>query len=698
MTLAIKHKIFAALFLIGFVAVSGTSYIGYSRSKSALQQSIFNHLTSIREANADQITGYFNRISNEVKILAASRMATEATKAFLAGIREMDLLPSDPKSDARLADFYQENWLPKLSKSLGSKLILTDFLPTENSAKILQTRYIVDNHFPPDRRQLLDRTEDESSYNDAHAIFHPLLRQFTNTLGFYDLLIINPENGQMIYSVMKEPDFGTDLFRGAYRNSNLTTAVTNCLASSANAVVCPVDFASYMPSLGVPSAFLAVPVIDQGKTLAIFALQISIDEINRVMTANRGWQRVGLGNTGETYLVGPDFQLRSDSRFFIDDREQYFKALSTTNVAPERIAAIHRNKTSILQQEVRTKASEMALGGLEGTQFLIDYRGEPVLSSYRLISVAGMSWAIIAEIDLAEAFAPIAALRLQLILISASLMLVVFLGSLWLSGVLLGPIRTLTDGAVRMSRGERSIILPVTSRDELGRLTEVFNDMFSQVQEQTRIIEKKNIDNEKLLLNILPRPIADRLREGAENISDHFPDVTVLFADIVGFTQISAHLQAAVLVDLLNDLFVRFDAAAQEIGIEKIKTIGDSYMAACGVTNQHEDHAARMVKMAVRLIHICREYSLERKISIRLRIGINTGPVVAGVIGTNKFIYDLWGDTVNMASRMESEGIVDTIQVTNSVYENLKDLFPFTSRGLITVPGKGEQETWTLKI
>ena len=149
MTLDLKHKIFAALFLIGFVAVSGTSYIGYSRSKSALQQSSFNHLTSIREAKADQITGYFNGISNEVKILAASRMATEATKAFLAGIREMDRLPSDPKSDARLAHFYQENWLPKLSKSLGSKLILTDFLPTENSAKILQTRYIVDNHFPP---------------------------------------------------------------------------------------------------------------------------------------------------------------------------------------------------------------------------------------------------------------------------------------------------------------------------------------------------------------------------------------------------------------------------------------------------------------------------------------------------------------------------------------------------------------------
>ena len=145
-------------------------------------------------------------------------------------------------------------------------------------------------------------------------------------------------------------------------------------------------------------------------------------------------------------------------------------------------------------------------------------------------------------------------------------------------------------------------------------------------------------------------------------------------------------------------LLTRFDTAARELGIEKIKTIGDSYMAVCGMTTAHNDHAARITNMGVRMLHICHEHSLQHNVTVRLRIGINSGPVVAGVIGSDKFIYDLWGDTVNLASRMESHGTSDTIQVTRSVYEKLKNQFPFEARGPIEVRGKGMLETWILKV
>lgn len=203
-------------------------------------------------------------------------------------------------------------------------------------------------------------------------------------------------------------------------------------------------------------------------------------------------------------------------------------------------------------------------------------------------------------------------------------------------------------------------------------------------------------ENERLLLNILPAPIADRLRTGEERIADSFEDVTVLFADIVGFTGLAATMPAGALVELLNELFTHFDLAAQELGIEKIKTVGDAYMAVCGLSEAHADHTERMVNMAVRLMEIAREFSLSREAPVRLRIGINAGPVVAGVIGRNKFIYDLWGDAVNLASRMESYGLPDTIQVTQSVKEKVQDRFPFEHRGLVEVKGKGAVETWTL--
>ena len=148
---------------------------------------------------------------------------------------------------------------------------------------------------------------------------------------------------------------------------------------------------------------------------------------------------------------------------------------------------------------------------------------------------------------------------------------------------------------------------------------------------------------------------------------------------------------------MLNGLFSLFDQTAEELGIEKIKTIGDCYMAVCGLPRPCSDHADRMARMALHMVEATRQYGQERGLNLQLRIGLNSGPVVAGVIGTSKFIYDLWGDTVNLASRMESTGVPSKIQVTRSVYERLKSNFAFESRGVIQVKGKGEMETWLLQ-
>jgi class 3 adenylate cyclase len=173
--------------------------------------------------------------------------------------------------------------------------------------------------------------------------------------------------------------------------------------------------------------------------------------------------------------------------------------------------------------------------------------------------------------------------------------------------------------------------------------------------------------------------------------------VTVLFGDLVGFTVLSSEISAAEIVDVLNGLFSRFDEAASELGIEKIKTIGDCYMAVCGLPRPCSDHAQRMARMALRMVEATQEYGSEKGLNLAMRIGLNSGPVVAGVIGTSKFIYDLWGDTVNLASRMESTGVPGEIQVTRNVYERLKNSFEFESRGVIKVKGKGDVETWLLR-
>ena len=202
--------------------------------------------------------------------------------------------------------------------------------------------------------------------------------------------------------------------------------------------------------------------------------------------------------------------------------------------------------------------------------------------------------------------------------------------------------------------------------------------------------------SEQLLLNILPRPIAERLKEGQRTIADVFPDVTVLFADLVGFTRMSEQLPPAELVAMLNKIFSMFDQLAEKHGLEKIKTIGDEYMAASGLPMPRPDHAEAMAEMALDMLAVIERFNTKRKSGVRIRIGMNCGPVTAGIIGTKKFAYDLWGDTVNIASRMESHGIANAIQVTESTYKRLRHKYAFQRRGIIHVKGKGALCTYFL--
>ena len=209
-------------------------------------------------------------------------------------------------------------------------------------------------------------------------------------------------------------------------------------------------------------------------------------------------------------------------------------------------------------------------------------------------------------------------------------------------------------------------------------------------------MDRLHRENERLLLSILPAAIAQRLKSGGAGIADHFPEVSVLFADIVDFTVLSGGMSPKPLVTLLDDLFSQFDELARRHQVEKIKTIGDCYMAVCGVPEKRADHAAALAEMALEMLDCLKQFNTSRGTSLRVRIGLNNGPVVAGVIGRSKFIYDLWGDTVNTASRMESTGLPDRVQVTEQMQRALASQFELESRGEVEVKGKGRLPVWLL--
>ena len=249
------------------------------------------------------------------------------------------------------------------------------------------------------------------------------------------------------------------------------------------------------------------------------------------------------------------------------------------------------------------------------------------------------------------------------------------------------------------------------SNNELGEVSIAFKDMFERIQreicdrrqaEATLLQEQQKA--ERLLLNILPAQVAARLKENEGNqgaIAQRFDTATILFADIVNFTSLAANTSPTSLVCQLNDIFSAFDAIAERHSLEKIKTIGDAYMIVGGVPSPTQHHAQAVMAMAIDMMEFAQSYIvLDQRgdaHQLCLRIGINTGPVVAGVIGTKKFSYDLWGDAVNIASRMESHGLVNRIQVSEETYLHLKESYLFEDRGYLTIKGRGEMRAFLLK-
>jgi adenylate cyclase len=209
-------------------------------------------------------------------------------------------------------------------------------------------------------------------------------------------------------------------------------------------------------------------------------------------------------------------------------------------------------------------------------------------------------------------------------------------------------------------------------------------------------LETEQQRSESLLLNVLPRPIADRLKRGETTIVDSLPAVTVLFADLAGFTALSAQISSVELVRLLDDIFSAFDVMAEAQGLEKIKTIGDAYMVVGGLPTPRPDHAQAVAEVALNMVEYIDRSFASFHPPLKIRVGINSGPVIAGIIGRHKFNYDLWGDTVNTASRMESHSLPGRIQVTAATYEALRKAYTFEPRGEIEVKGKGLMPTWFL--
>jgi len=695
---SIRYKLLSLLLVLGIGTLLFTGTVAYVKYRSSLKQDAMRQLTGITRSKQFQIDSYYETIQKHAETLSADRMFIDATREFRAAYRKLDAVSIPADTQAAVRADYQENFYPEMQKLKLARPHVEDYLPTSPAGLQLQYLYVVKNPHPPERRRDLANAGDGSDYSGVHEKYHGGFRHLVESFGYYDLYLIDYETGKALYDVNKDRDFGTDLLNGPYKNSNLAKVLKRSLATNNPNAVFFSDFEPYEASKGEPTQFVSSPIYDGQERIGVFALQLSTEAIGNVMSGKRGWERYGLGQTGDSAIVGPDRLVRTNDRRYLEDPDDFIAGLSADGIPDEKLQEIRLYETTILQVPTRSPAAvAAALEGKEGTRIEKDALGEGnLLVSYMPLHIKDLHWVVVSRMALDDALKPVADMGRMFGWWGAGLLLVTAIGAWLMTRQILRPVNALVDAAAKVAAGDLTAQVKWKWKDELGVLSDTFNSMTKNIREKTEVIEQKNRENEALLLNILPSEIGTRLKGGEQEIADNFADVTVLFGDIVGFTVLSSHTSAKRIVEILNGIFSLFDRDAHELGIEKIKTIGDCYMAVCGLPHPFSDHADRMARMALRMLEVTRQYNKEKGTNLQLRIGINSGPVVAGVIGKSKFIYDLWGDTVNLASRMESAGVPGEIQVTRSVYERLKGKFEFESRGVIQVKGKGEIDAFLL--
>ncbi len=694
-SLSVQSKLIAAFVLLTLVSIGVVSWIGYASARESLRLSAERELVGLQRSKSALVETILRSARNEVLSLSASPTGTEAARQLLAAYRQLGKETVTPEMQAEVRRFYREEFEPALAKRSAIAPPEDGLLPTTPTGWYLHYHYIASGAKPYGERRVTRSATDKSAYGQAVARISPQLQAYIDRLEREDILLVDPETLEVFFSLEQSSILGTSLTNGPYASSNLANLAQNLRTSQNVDDYRVADFEAYRPALGSPKAFVGTPVFDGPRMSAIMVLRMPIERISHALSGNRQWEAEGLGKTGEVYLVGPDQTMRTDSRFLIEDRAAFVATLRRSTFTSRTVDTVEKLDTTVLTLPVKHDAAGAALRGEKGVMAINDYRGVPVLMAYGPVDLDSLRWGVIAKIDEAEALAPLGAYARRVLGWGVGFSLLATLIALLLAQALTRPIAALVQAARQVTKGILDVKVKVDAHDEYRELGEAFNEMVSSLLTSRQELDRQVQENERLLLSLLPASGAAQVREGNAEARQSFADVTVAYVNLLGFESMSPDLGEDDSMALLSDVVAACDEAAEHHGVEKVRTIGSSYLAVSGLSVERPDHTARMVEFAREVVRIVKRFNAERAVRLVAEIGINAGPVVAGLVGRRKFIYDLWGDTVKLARGIESDGET-SILVTRPVYERVRDLVSFGPATSAEVRGMGPVELFSV--
>lgn len=540
--------------LLAFFSVIITSSIvgwsAYYLGKKAIEKKATEQLISLRESKKEEIERYFNTIRNQIITMAEDLMIVNAMTDFKRSYKtyKQEAEPSKKgkydidKVSQFLKDYlkiYQEENGP--DQSVNTKKLLNF---SDESSFLLQYNYIIDNPNPVNEKLLLNTVNDGTKYSDAHKKYHPLIRSYLEKFGYYDIFLIDIDSGNVVYTVAKEVDFASNINTGVSRHSGLNT-IFNEAATTTEKNTFIADFQPYLASYNEEAAFISTPIYQDNVKIGILVFQFPVNVINSIMTFDGKWQQVGLGETGETYLVGSDYRLRSMSRFFLENPTQYIKAMKEIGLPESTITMMEEKKTTIGLQPVITEGTKTVFATqAPGFSIFPDYRDIPVLSAYTPIDVPGLNWALMSEQDVSEAFQAISRLGTSVIIST----FIIALGGLIISMIIGAKLsRNISIPIVHLNHRIRKIAqnmdltkkIPVISTDEIGEVTVAMNyliENFRETLHETISSSEKMMEagNELRTISKMPHLSEEEQREKIGNTQKDLQDLSIKLRSLTG--------------------------------------------------------------------------------------------------------------------------------------------------------------------
>lgn len=473
---SLRAKLQTVFFLLGLSAIGLTGWEASVGATAALEAATYERLTAIRQTRCRQVERYFRDLAAHATALAADDSVLEALDAFRSVWRTTP--PATDAEEKALRAFYSE---------LNPEARL--WFPQDRRAIAQQHRLLVSNPHP---RGAKDRwLETGGAYGRAHARFHPTFHRYQKAFGFYDIFLVDAADRRVVYTVSKEIDFGVLLGEAPYRDSPLGRAVEKAFAIEDTEGWVLRDYEPYAPSSLDPAAFIAAPVFRAGARSGILVMQVSIGELNRVITDDRQWADEGLGRTGQAYAVGSDNMLRSDMRLRLEHPERYHADLLQAGVPRSVVDELTQHGTAILR--LAAAEAERWRRAPPGTGLGKDLRGVSVLRSHAPIAVDGLDWTLVAEIEAEEALAAVGALRWRILFLGLPIAAGFLLAASWLARTVTRPIQALAAGLDRLGHRDFSAQVALEGRDEIGQLAASFNRIAAVLARTT--VSKEELEN-----------------------------------------------------------------------------------------------------------------------------------------------------------------------------------------------------------